>query len=239
MVFKERFYVGYSDVNKDLRLSNTAALRFFENAACMHSNLAGDSMKTSESRWFLKGYHVKILSRPEQEEMVEARTWSRGTKGVSASREFEIYNEKGELCITALSNWVRVNAATLKPERISEALFSAYGSEPERTDFGGLWLEKLKEPEEYSFEKTVFIDRNLIDPNNHVNNVFYLDLATLALPEEIYERGEAAEFEIMYRKAVRYGETVKCLFSETEKGYFITVKSQDLSETNAVILLYK
>lgn len=239
MVFKENFYVGYSDINKDFRLSNTAILKFFENSACMHSTYAGDGMKTSASRWFLKSYHVKIHNRPEHEEKVTACTWSRGTKGVSASREFEIYDEKGNLSITGISNWVRVNAETLKPERVDMELFSAYESEPERTNFDYLWIEKLKEPEEYISEKEFYIDRNFIDANNHVNNVFYLDLAILALPEEIYEKGEADEFEIMYRKAIKYGERIKCLFSETESAYFVTIKSADLSEVHAEVMLYK
>lgn len=239
MVFEENFYIGYSDINKDFRMSNTAVLKLFENVSCMHSSEVGDGMKTSESRWFLKAYHVKIHKRAEHEEKVNARTWSRCTKGVSASREFEIYTENGELAVTGLSNWVRVNAATLKPERISPETFSVYGSEPDRTNFPSPWTEKLKECEEYSFEKEFYIDRNFIDANNHMNNVFYLDLANLVLPEEVYEKGECSEFEIMYRKAVRYGETVKCLFQETEDGYNITVKSQDLSECHAVIVLHK
>ncbi len=239
MVFKENFYVGYSDVGKDFCISNTAVLKIFENVACMHSSYANDSMKTSASRWFLKSYHVKIHSRPEQEEKVTACTWGRGTKGVFASREFEIYDEKGKLSVTGISNWVRVNAETLKPERVEAELFSAYGSEQDKTNFGNLWIEKLKEPEEYISEKDFYIDRNFIDANNHVNNVFYLDLASLALPEEVYEKGEAGEFEIMYRKAIRYGETVKCLFGETENAYYVTVKSADLSETYAIVMLYK
>lgn len=239
MVFKENFYVGYSDINKDFCVSNTSILKFFEDCACMHSTYAGDGMKTSSGRWFLKSYHVKIHKRPEHEEKVETCTWSRGIKGVSASREFEIYDENGNLSVTGISNWVRVNAETFKPERVDVELLSAYKSEPERTNFPSLWIEKLKEPETYISEKEFYIDRNFIDANNHVNNVFYLDLAKLALPEEIYEKGEANEFEIMYRKAIKYGERVKCLFSETESAYFVTIKSADLSEVNAIVMLYK
>ncbi len=239
MVFEENFYVGYSDVGRDFRISNTAVLKIFENVSCMHSTFAGDGMKTSESRWFLKAYHVKIHKRAEHEERVRACTWSRITKGVSASREFEIYTENGELAVTALSNWVRVNGATLKPERIIPEQFASYESEPERTNFPAPWIDKIKETEEHSIVKEFYIDRNFIDANNHMNNVFYLDLANLALPEEVYEKGECSEFEIMYRKAIRYGDRVKCLYNEGEDAYTITVKSEDLSECHAVIVLYK
>ena len=35
MVFTESFYVGYSDINRELGLSNTSILKYFENAAAM------------------------------------------------------------------------------------------------------------------------------------------------------------------------------------------------------------
>ena len=239
MVYKEKFYIGYSDINKDFKASNTALLKLFENVSCMHSTAIGDGMKTSESRWFLKAYHVKIHKRAEHEELVTASTWSRTIKGATAAREFEIHTENGELSVTALSNWARVNGTTFRPERIDSEVFAAYGSEPERTNFESPWLDKLKAPEEYSYEKEFYIDRNFIDANNHMNNVFYMDLAAIALPEEIYQKGECSEFEIMYRKSIGYGETVKCLFSETDDAYFVTVKDCGLADIYAIIKLYK
>ena len=239
MVYKEKFYIGYSDINKDFKASNTALLKLFENVSCMHSTAIGDGMKISASRWFLKSYHVKIHKRAEHEELVTASTWSRAIKGATAAREFEIHTESGELSVTALSNWARVNGETFRPERIDSEVFAAYGSEPERTNFESPWLDKLKAPEEYSYEKEFYIDRNFIDANNHMNNVFYMDLAAIALPEEIYQKGECSEFEIMYRKSIGYGETVKCLFSETSDAYFITVKDCGLTDIYATIKLYK
>ncbi len=239
MVFSEKFYIGYSDINRDFGVSNTALLKIFENVSCMHSDKVGDGMRNSSARWFLRSYHVKIHKRAQHEDRVNARTWSRTTKASSASREFEILDENGGLLVTAISNWARVNMETMRPERIVPEKFACYESEPDRTNFGEPWIEKLKEPESHSFEKSFYIDRNFIDANNHMNNVFYLDLANLALPEEVYEKGECSEFEIMYKKAISYGETVKCLFSESETAYTVTVKNEDLSDTFAVIVMYK
>lgn len=72
-----------------------------------------------------------------------------------------------------------------------------------------------------------------------MNNVCYLELANLVLPDEVYNQAACDEFEIMYRKAVSYGETVKCLYGETEDSYMVAIKSQDLSELHALIKMYK
>ena len=173
MVFTAKFYIGYSDINKDYNLTNTSLLKLFENVASMHSHVAKDDINESEGRWFLTGYHVKITKRPQYGETVTIKTWSRDMKGVQASREFEVYNEKNELCLTGLSNWIRINAKTLRLERISPELYEAYGSEPERTNFNYSWIEKLKESEKTDYEKEFHIERNFIDANKHMNNVYY------------------------------------------------------------------
>ena len=53
MVLKQKFYIGYSDTNQNLELSDSAILKMFEDIATMHSEKAGDSMKTTDIRWFL------------------------------------------------------------------------------------------------------------------------------------------------------------------------------------------
>lgn len=239
MVFTGKFYIGYSDITKDSTLSNTSILKLFENVASMHSRVANDDINESDGRWFLTGYHVKITKRPVYGETVTINTWSRDMKGVQASREFEVYNEKGELCLTGLSNWIRINAKTLRLERITPELYEAYGSEPDHTNFNYSWIEKLKESETPDFDKEFHIERNFIDANNHMNNVYYLDLVTNILPEEVYQAGELNEFLIMYKSSIKYDETVNCSFAAEDDGYRITIKSQDKSDLKAVIKLVK
>ena len=239
MVYSERFYIGFSDVNPDLGVTNTAILKLFENSCCLHGETVGDGIHASDGRWFLTAYHVRVLKRPKYGDWVTVNTWSRGMKGFSASREFEIYGEDGEPAVIALSSWARLNISTGKLERMAPEAFARYESEPERHNFDELWISKLHDIAEYSHEREFFIDRNLIDPNRHMNNVYYLDLAMRTLPEEVYLRGEADEFEITYRKAIAYAETVKCFFSEDEKSCTVAMKTADSSDARAIVKMYK
>lgn len=238
MVFKEKFFVGYSDINHALKLSNAALLRYFENIACMHGSLAGDGFTTSPSVWFLTGYHVKIFERPAFESRLPCETWSSDMKGYTSSREFALYTEEGKLLAVALSNWARIDRATGRPQRLTEELAERYGTERDRTNFESPWLSRLKECENRINARTFFIDRNFIDANLHMNNVHYLELSSLLLPEDLYVN-EPLEFDIRYRKAVTYGETVFGVLGECEDGCTVTLKSEDESETRAIIKFYK
>jgi acyl-ACP thioesterase len=71
-----------------------------------------------------------------------------------------------------------------------------------------------------------------------MNNVFYLDVAKLMLPEDVYEGKDFSRFRIMYRKAIKYGETVKCLYGETENAYIVTLKDAD-GDVRAIMELEK
>ncbi len=236
MVYREKFYVGFSDVSSDMGILNSAILKLFENACCLQGESVGDGFYDSPGRWFLTAYKVNVIKRPVYGRHVEVGTWSRGMKGVAASREFEITLD-GETLVTALSNWARFNVSTGKLERMDEALFERYESEPERTNFGEMWLTKLKNAPEGGFKMPFMVGRNLIDANMHMNNVRYLDLAA----EAVYESGisgspaEPDSFEITYRKAFGLGE--KGVISVARDGEAVTAAflSEDEGEVRAVV----
>ncbi len=238
IVISEKFYVGYSDIDKNFKLSNVALLKAFQNIVTMHATKANDSLKSTNYGWFLTSYKVKVLKRPEYESWYNLSTWSRSVKGVTASREFESKDEKGNLQLCALSNWVRINKTTQKIERVAPEIIEAYGQE-EKTNFESPWTQKLQECGKVDYEKNITIERNFIDFHHHVNNVSYLELAYIALPDDVYNSFECNEFEIMYKQAIKCHDEVCLQYTEEEKYYNITIKSKDKTTLHAIIHLYK
>ena len=56
--------------------------------------------------------------------------------------------------------------------------------------------------------------------------------------DEVYENHDFRGFKIMYRQAIKYGETVKCCYGESESAYTITVKGAE-GDLRAIIELCK
>lgn len=239
MVFSDKFYIGFSDVGPELKLTNASMLRLFENVCCMQGEAVGDGFYDSDGRWFLTAYHVKVSERPVYNDRVTVSTWSRCMKGVAAAREFEIRSIDGKLLVCALSNWARMNIKTGKLERMTPEAFAKYESEPERFNFEEPWVAKLHGGADSEDVREFWVDRNMIDANRHMNNVFYMELASLVLPDEVYDRGEANEFEITYRKAAAYKDTVLCSLAEDESSRTVTVRQKSTKDVNALIKLYK
>ena len=96
-MINEKYYVGYSEVDKNYKLTNVALLRIFQNIVNTHANSVGDGVRNNAHAWFLISYKIKIIKRPEMDTCFNLSTWSRGIKGFLASREFESRDESGNL----------------------------------------------------------------------------------------------------------------------------------------------
>ena len=239
MVIKDVFYIGYRDIDTNLKIKNSAILNLFEDIAGIHANLVGEGLKESETTWLLTGYKVKIFKRPEYGDKVEVQTWGTEIKSITASREFEVRSESGELLIIGISNWVHINLKSKKIEKVSDKIAEGYQIEHEKTNFNEYKLKKLIPTEEYTYQKEYTIDWNWIDANNHMNNIFYLDLAEMVLPDELRKENNFNSFEIMYKKEIKYKDKVTCLCSESANECTITIKNDSLTEVHSIIKLYK
>ncbi len=234
MFVEEKYFIGYQYVDAELKLKNSSILCMLEDLAGLHGILAGESIKTSPTTWLLSAYRVVIKKRPEYGDRVTVRTWSRDIRGFTACREFEMLDASGEVIVTAISEWAHINRAEAKLEKCAPELADAYCHEPDHSNFdGALRVKRLKTPESFDKELEFTVGRNWIDANHHMNNVYYLDLAEMVLPEEF----RSNDFSIFYRKEIKRGETVDCRSVKVDDGYFVSAVGKD-GTLHAQIMLY-
>ena len=71
----------------------------------------------------------------------------------------------------------------------------------------------------------------------HMHNLYYLDLAYEALPEEVYEQRPFDDIRIMYKKEIKLGEIVICKYTKLEDKNIVVIESQDGKVLHAMIAL--
>ena len=240
MIVNHKFYVGLRDINSNLELTNTGILACLEDVGCMHSEIAGYGLfnrdKTKKT-WLLINWKVEVIKRPLYNDVITVQTWSRGMDKYYAYRDFKILDKDNNIIIKGTSKWVFVDIDKRKPVKISEEVGEAYF--PENISvFEDNSMDKLIPPDEYISFVTYKVTKNMIDINNHLHNIYYMDIAKEALPDSLILNYDFKKFEIMYKKEIKLGQKVKAIYSKNNNEHYVTIKSEDEKILYAIVKFY-
>ena len=243
MIFEHKARVDIGKLNGNSFITNKGMLSLLENVACMHSDEAGYGIREipiTHLSWVQLNWRVKILRRLVYGEEVTIKTWARDATKITTLRDFEVIDKDGKTVCIATTKWTLTNIDTKSITKITEDMISKYNPDTKiiMPDFE---FKKLKEPENFTSEYVYTTQRRDIDVNKHVHNLNYLDFAYEALPEEIYEETLSNDFnniEIMYKNAVRFGDTSKCLYSFSDGIHTVVIKNANNNTLNAIVKLW-
>lgn len=239
-IYKCNTRIGLADVGHSNQITNKAIIEILENAGGMHSESLGlglNSIETTGISWILLGWKVKVIIRPKYNDELTVETWGRDSNRAYTYRDYKIYDESGKLCIIATSKWAIVDIRNGRLAELTPELTEPYQCEKKNVFEEDCNL-KLKEPKTNISQIKYKVQRRDIDINKHVHNLYYLDFAYEALPQEVYEKKECDNIEIMYKKQIKLDDEIKCLYTKEEEKNIITIKSEDGSLLHAIIRLY-
>ena len=240
MIFKENFKMGLTDLGKENKIKNIAILKMLENIGSYHSDIAGygaNDTLTKKLTWILLDWKLKVLNRPKYGQTLEVRTWAREGNRFFTYRDYEIYDENKNLCAIATSKWTLINIEEGKMTRITEEVIRSYNVE-EKEVFPGEKLDKIQMPKNFISSIKYTVIRKDIDINKHMHNLYYLDLAYEALPEEEYEKRPFDNVRIMYKTEIKLGDTVICKYTKRSDKNIVVIQSEDEKRLHAIIELY-
>ena len=169
--------------------------------------------------WMLSRLRVSVLRYAPQHATVTVRTWPSGMKGrLVAKRCFLGLDENGAELFRASSEWLYVNLASQKIERLPETfadLVPPGTPDFELPDIGG----KFAHLPSVDGSADVIARRSDLDFNDHVNNVHYVEWmmevgggrGATALPGDGHAGGGGhagrvilpAEIDIVFRQAAK------------------------------------
>ena len=240
MILENEYIIKLSEIGKGNKVTNKAILSYLEDIGGIHSNKAGYGVfeiPDTNLSWILLGWRLQVIRRPKYTEKIEIKTWSKGVVKFYTYRDFEIYDEQGNLIIKASSKWILLDIQKGKIVRIDSSIMEKYNPEADKEVFGKEEFDKVKEPNNYQYETEYTVRRSDIDVNNHMHNLNYIELANEALPEEVYKGALFNDVRITYKKEIKLGETVRCKYTFEDNKHIVAVKSEDDTVTHAIIEL--
>ncbi len=195
------------DKNGYLRI--VTLFNILQDIADSHATDLGLGMEYCLSKgfaWVGANYHIKINQMPKTHEYIKIITWPSEQRKLGAIRDFAVYDNNGNLIITATSQWILIDFKRKRPISLKDHL-------PEYTVINEHSLisnfEKLPTPSKDDYKKTFSIRFDDIDINMHVNNSLYPLWASETLSSEFRDEYLLSEIEISFKKEGHLGEDIQ------------------------------
>ena len=239
MQVMQDFLVRLEDTGAGFRLSNKGVLTMLTNLACLHGNRIGQGLMDLEKcglSWMVVGWRVRVDHRPRLSETVHGATWASGWNRLQTARDFLLRDEQGREAARATSSWLVLDEHNTHILRMTPEIVEPYGPEMDKQNFPGYAFPR--EAPAFAPERTVEVQvtRAMIDCNDHVHNVAYLDLFEEALPED-EDMDRFHDLTLVYRREIRPRERVAAVYGRAGEERVVVLKEADTDLVHAFLLL--
>ena len=239
MQVKQDFLVRLEDTGAGFRLSNKGFVTMLTNLACIHGNRIGQGLMDRERchlSWMVVGWRLQVDHRPLLSETVHGLTWASGYGRLQTTRDFMLYDRQGALAARATSSWLVLDEHNTRVLRMTPEIVEPYGPEPDKQTFPDFAFPR--EAPSFEPERTVSlqVSRSMIDCNDHVHNVAYLDLFTEALPED-EDMDRFDDLTLVYRREIRPRQRITAVYGRAGEERVVLLKEADTDLVHAFLLL--
>ena len=164
-----------------------------------------DSLKSNNLFWVLSRMYFQVEKYPAWQDQITLSTWSAGTDGMYAYREYLVENDRGEILLRASSAWLMLDMETRNIFRMSDYRLTF----PKMTEPNACRNPKRINPDAHSeklnFYPVLFSE---LDINQHFNSVKYVERVLDDFGIEFLNTHEPAELEVNYLKEGQVGDSI-------------------------------
>jgi len=205
------------------RLQVPVLCQFMQESAwhhARHMELGYEELLRRNLVWVLTRQIIQIDKHPHWQDTVQIQTWPTGCDPFFCYRDFHILNEKEEIIARASTSWSVINLATRRIEPTS-TYYAADRPRHSVQAFPGRTFEKIPQIEAGTEACRFSVRYSDLDPNQHVNNVKYIEWALNNFDADFHRRHQISELEINYLAEAFYGDSIRCSYAPTGKGEFL------------------
>lgn len=170
---------------------------YMQEIAWEHAHILGfgfEHLREDQLFWVLSRLLVKIDRRPRWTEEFSLETWSRGTDGFFAYRDYRFVDTQGKEIITATSSWLVLDLASRRIQRLNQfKSFPAY-----QESVLGCNAGKVSSPETAETNGFSSVTFNEIDINQHFNSGRYLERINNSYDFDFHEKHTLREMEVNF-----------------------------------------
>ncbi len=155
---------------------------------CREKNLA----------WVVTHYAIEIERMPRVNQVLTLATWPSGQDALRATRDFEVFDDHGNVCFRATSQWILIDLESRRPLILARNIPEFPVLEERSLDI------KFESFPEFETQKTQEFEPRFddIDVNQHVNNAIYTVWATESLGFDFRNAHSLKSISIQFKKEI-------------------------------------
>ena len=216
-IHEEKIRIRYAETGVKGFIKPVSTFNYFQDVMSRHCglmNVSAYDLFELGFAWVVIKYYINISRYPRWNDLITVRTWRCPFKDLYELRQFEIYDETGNLLISAKSTWIVINVKTKRPARLSRSLPENMVSGLQRPIIDNIApVPEISTPDAERFFNIRMHD---LDFNAHVNNAVYIVWALETVPEHIITQYRPEEISIQYIGESLYGDRIKSEIRQKE-----------------------
>ena len=231
-------------------LSLWGMCRIFQEASAHHTDgsvIGYEELLPMGKGWVLIRMHYEMYRMPSIRDRVTVNTWSRGTDGLIAVREFQMTDTSGNVLCSASTHWVVIDMNARRVVRAKELMQDFPSHSDLATSLETFGKLRLGEFVSDNHVADVPANDSFIDHTQHVNNAEYIKLMsdhfpTMAIADDADietkkhgpSRFDGWNFQIDYPAETKPGDTLSVFCKqESETVCFQISNSRGVSAVAA------
>ncbi len=239
--YQEQLSIKSYHTNQYGQASISSLFNILIEAAWEHAQVMDwgyDSLKSNNLFWVLSRMYFQVEKYPAWQDKISLSTWSAGTDGIYAYREYIVENELKEVLFRASTAWLILDMATHKifllrdykttfPARIESNACRS----PKRIKPG-------IHPEKMDFYPVLFSE---LDINKHFNSVKYLERVLDDFGIDFLNNHEPAELEVNYLKEGLDGDLIAVTRTQTAENEYLNclVRQSDGADLCVIRIVWR
>jgi len=177
-----------------------------------------DSLKSNNLLWVLSRMYFQVEKYPAWQDQITLNTWSAGTDGIYAYREYILENHLGDVLLRASSAWLILDMETRKIFRLSDFRPTF----PKHSDTNACRnprrIKPVVHPEKMNFYPVLFSE---LDINQHFNSVKYVERVLDDFGVDFLNHFEPAELEVNYLKEGQAGDRIAVTTTQLSENDYL------------------
>lgn len=239
--YTQEITIGAYHTNQYAQASVTSLFNIMLEAAWAHARVMEwgyDNLKGNNMFWVLSRVYFELEKYPLWQEKITLNTWSAGTDGMYAYREFVLENEQHEVLLTGSTAWLILNMETKRIFRLRDFRDTFPRLEQQNVCRNPKRIKPQSQSKELQFYPVQFSE---LDVNKHFNSVKYLERVLDDFGIDFLDRFELIDIEVNYLKEGMAGDALAVDTSRIDDTHFQStiVRESDGADLCTMILHWR